>query len=59
MVRGTKLSPALTFVELENVFGEVLRVRTRKGRVYVNDAAIVDGDIVATNGAVQVIDKLL
>jgi uncharacterized surface protein with fasciclin (FAS1) repeats len=53
------LSRDLTFVELEGVTGEKLKVRTKKGKVFVNDASIVDGDIIATNGAIQVIDKVL
>ena len=59
VVKGTKLSPALTFNDLETVSGDKLRVRTKRGQVWVNDARILDGDLMATNGAIQIIDKVL
>ena len=36
-----------------------IKVKVRRGQVYVNDAKIIDGDIMATNGVIQVIDKVL
>ena len=59
VVKGTKLSPALTFTDLFSEQGTKIKVRTKKGQVYVNEAQLDDGDIVATNGAVQVIDRVL
>ena len=59
VVPGTKLSRDLTFTELKSAAGDKLSVRTKKGRVFVNDAAIIDGDIIGTNGAIQVIDNVL
>ncbi len=59
VVPGTKLSRDLTFVDLDSVAGDKLEVKTKKGKVFVNDAAIEDGDIIAQNGAIQVIDRVL
>lgn len=59
VVRGTKLSPALTFVDLVSESGDQIQVRTKRGRVSVNEATLVDGDIIALNGAIQVIDRVL
>ena len=59
VVKGTKLSPALAFVDLEAESGDTIEVRTRKGRVFVNEAQLIDGDIIGLNGAIQVIDKVL
>ncbi|XP_059092190.1 periostin-like [Tigriopus californicus] len=59
VVRGTKLSPALTFVDLIAESGDPIQVRTKRGRVSVNEATLVDGDIIALNGAIQVIDRVL
>ena len=35
------------------------QVKVRRGQVYVEEAKIIDGDIMATNGVIQVIDKVL
>ena len=59
VVPGTKLSRDLTFTDLKSAAGDKLSVKTKKGRVFVNDAAIVDGDIIGTNGAIQIIDNVL
>ena len=59
VVPGTKLSPALTFVKLMTLGKEKIKVRIRRGQVFVEDAKLIDGDIIATNGAIQVIDKVL
>jgi uncharacterized surface protein with fasciclin (FAS1) repeats len=59
VVPATKLSPSLTFVELMTLGKEKIKVKVRRGQVFVEDARLIDGDIVATNGAIQVIDKVL
>ncbi len=72
LVRGVKLSPSLAFATLRSVGGAELRVRARRGRVLVSSkskgeggggggsrATLVDGDLLATNGVVQVIDRVL
>ena len=59
VVDGTKLSQALTFVKLDSLGEKPVNVRVKKGSVFVNDATLTDGDIVATNGAIQVIDRVL
>ncbi len=73
-MRGVKLSPSLAFATLRSVGGAELRVRARRGRVLVSSkakgeggggggggsrATLVDGDLLATNGVVQVIDRVL
>ncbi len=59
VVPSTKLSPSLTFVTLMTLGKEKIKVRIRRGQVFVEDARLIDGDIIATNGAIQVIDKVL
>ena len=59
VVKGTKLSGALSFVDLKSLAGTDISVRTKRGRVLVNDAVLEDGDVLATNGAIQIIDKVL
>ena len=59
VVTSTLLSPSLTFKELKTVGGSTVNLHTRRGRVFVEDAKLVDGDIIATNGVIQVIDKVL
>ena len=59
VVKSTKLSRDLTFVDLKSVANSDISVRVKKGRVFANEARIEDGDIIATNGAVQVIDEVL
>ena len=59
VIKGTKLSPDLTFNTLESLGREKIHIKIRRGKVFVEEANIVDGDIMATNGAIQVIDKVL
>ncbi len=59
LITGTKLSPALSYTTVKTLAGDELTVRTRKGRVLVGPATLLDGDILATNGVVQVIDRVL
>ena len=57
---GTKLSPDLTFKSFKSLTrGNDINTHIRKGQVYVGDAKLIDGDIIATNGAIQVIDTVL
>ncbi len=63
LVKGSLLSPALAFASLDTIGGGQMRVQARKGKVTVSldtsKATLVDGDLLATNGAVQVIDRVL
>ena len=59
VVKKTKLSPDLTFTTLESLGRMEIEVKIRRGKVFIGDANIIDGDIIATNGAIQVIDKVL
>ena len=61
VVMGTKFSPQLSFVTLKSLGKTTIKLRTRTGRVYVGDdgAKLIGGDIATTNGAIQVIDKVL
>ena len=60
VIRGTKLSASLSFADVETVSGEILKVRTNRGQVLVNgEARILDGDLIANNGAIQIIDRVL
>ena len=59
VIKGTKLSPDLTFNTMESLGREDIYIKIRRGRVFVQEAKIIDGDIMATNGAIQVIDKVL
>ena len=57
---STKLSPDLTFVTLKSLTrGKDINIQVRKGQVYVGDGKLIDGDIITTNGAIQVIDTVL
>ena len=57
---GTKLSPDLTFKTLKSLTrGSEIKLQVRKGQVYVGSAKLIDGDIMTTNGAIQVIDTVL
>ena len=56
----TKLSPDLTFKTLKSLtLGKDISIQVRKGQVYVGDGKLIDGDIITTNGAIQVIDTVL
>ena len=55
----TLLSPSLTFNDLETAAKAKIKVKIRRGQVFVQDAKIIDGDIMATNGVIQVLDKVL
>jgi len=44
---------------VENLAGNDLRLRTRSGDIYVNDAKIVRADLDASNGVIHKIDKIL
>ena len=59
VVTSTLLSPKLTFVELKTVANVGIKVKVRRGQVFVEDAKIIDGDILATNGVIQVINRVL
>ena len=57
---STKLSPDLTFKTLESLTrGKDISIQVRKGQVYVGEGKLIDGDIITTNGAIQVIDTVL
>lgn len=59
VVTRSLLSPSLTFVDLVTAGKAKIKVKVRRGQVYVEEAKIIDGDIMATNGVIQVIDKVL
>jgi transforming growth factor-beta-induced protein len=59
VVAGTKLSKDLSFGELESVAGEKLSVRTKGGKVVIDDSVVIDADIISTNGVIHVIDRVL
>ena len=61
VVKGTKLSPDLSFVTITSLAKTPIKLRTRKGKVYIGEegSRLIDGDILTTNGAIQVIDKVL
>ena len=59
VVTETLLSPSLTFNDLETATKANIKVKIRRGQVFVQDAKIIDGDIMATNGVIQVLDKVL
>ena len=53
------LSPSLTFGTFNTVGSNKIFIQSRRGQVYANDAKIIDGDIMALNGAIHVIDTVL
>ena len=55
------LSPSLTFGTYDTLvyFSHKIFIQSRRGQLYVNDAKIIDGDIMSLNGAVHVIDTVL
>lgn len=59
VVSKTLLSPSLTFVDLKTVGKAKIHVKVRRGQVFVEEAKILDGDIMATNGVIQVINQVL
>ena len=61
VVKGTQFSPQLSFTTFQSLAGTSIKLRTRKGKVYVGDecARLTDGDIPTSNGTIQVIDKVL
>ncbi|MCH7228408.1 CIA30 family protein [Haloferula sp. A504] len=56
---STDLASALSAGEAESILGEPLAVGFSKGRVRVNDAAVVDADVRCSNGIIHVIDSVL
>lgn len=57
---GTKLSPDLTFTTLKSLTPKRdIDIQVRRGQVYVGGGKLIDGDIISTNGAIQVIDKVI
>ena len=61
---GRLLSPSLTFGTYDTSVTKITNehkifIQSRRGQVYVNDAKIIDGDIMALNGAIHVIDTVL
>jgi uncharacterized surface protein with fasciclin (FAS1) repeats len=57
---GTKLSPDLTFTTLNSLTPRKnIDIQVRRGQVYVGSGKLIDGDIITTNGAIQVIDTVL
>ena len=58
------LSPSLTFGTYDTAAthitnGHKIFIQSRRGQVYANDAKIIDGDIMALNGAIHVLDTVL
>ena len=43
VVKSTLLSPSLTFKELETAGGQNINVKVRRGRVFIEDARLIDG----------------
>ena len=43
VVKSTLLSPSLTFKELETAGGQSINVKVRRGRVFIEDARLIDG----------------
>ena len=57
---GTKLSPDLTFTTLKSLTPRKdIDIQVRRGQVYVGSGKLIGGDVIATNGAIQVIDTVL
>ena len=60
VTKSTKLSPDLTFRTFKSFTrGNDIVIQVRKGQVYVGAAKLIDGDIITTNGVIQVIDTVL
>ena len=53
------LSPSLTFGTFGWTPDQQVFIQSRRGQVYVNNAKILDGDIMALNAAIHVIDTVL
>ena len=53
------LSPSLTFGTFGWTPDQQVYIQSRRGQVYVNNAKILDGDIMALNAAIHVIDTVL
>jgi len=53
------LSGALEAGEAKSLLGESVKVGFSKGRVRVNDAALIDADVTASNGVIHVIDAVM
>ena len=59
VLRSRLLSPSLTFGTFGWTPDQKVFIQSRRGQVYVNNAKILDGDIMALNGAIHVIDTVL
>ena len=59
VLRSRLLSPSLTFGTFGWTPDQQVYIQSRRGQVYVNNAKILDGDIMALNGAIHVIDTVL
>jgi len=46
-------------VEIETLQGEKIKITVDNGKVYVNDAEVIDADIIASNGVIHAIDGVL
>jgi len=54
-----ELADALNAEEAKTVQGESVRIAFSDGRVRVNEAAIIDADVLCSNGVIHVIDSVI
>lgn len=59
ILSGERRSSRLRSGFIETVEGSDVRIRTRNGRIRVNDATVIRTDVDASNGVVHVIDQVL
>jgi transforming growth factor-beta-induced protein len=59
VVQGKLLSSDLKSGNLNTLNGETLSINSMKGTIHVNDAKVIEPDIIATNGVIHEIDKVL
>lgn len=50
---------AMKLSSAETVQGESIRIRTMDGKVMVDDATVVQADVMASNGVIHVIDEVI
>ena len=52
-------SQVVTMTSLDSLQGSTIEVKAQDGKVMVNDAKVLKTDVMADNGVIHVIDKVL
>ncbi len=60
VVAGKVTSQQVTGIsEAETLSGKSIKVKVRDGKVYINDAQVIQADVMTSNGVIHVIDTVL